>query len=72
MTEKGYVGKFYNENRDENGLQLKSKRQASKFINRFGSHYKISKGIPMEYSKRTMKEVPQTMKSDKNIKRGKK
>jgi len=68
MSEANVVEKFYSSSKDK----FKTKRQASKYLMGFGSVYKTEKEIPLEYSKRTMLEVANRAKSDKNIKSKKK
>jgi hypothetical protein len=68
-TEKGFVKKFFDENKDK----FTKRRQASKYLMHFGSVYKTEQNIPMEYSTRTMVEiVPCPVRSTKNIKNKKK
>jgi len=55
------VSKFYIENKDK----FTSKRQASKYLNQYGNVWKTEQMIPLSYSKRTMVENPQPIKSDK-------
>lgn len=68
MSEKNAVANFYNSAKD----RFQTKRQASKYLNQYGSVYKTEKQIPLEYSKRLMLEVTQSTKSPKNIKSKKK
>lgn len=62
-TDSGKVTKFFQESQD----RFTKKRQASKYLNGFGSVYKTQHNIPMEYSTRTFLEVKPTPKSAKNL-----
>lgn len=64
MSGKNVVGNFFK----ESGDKFKTKRQASKYLNQYGTVYKTDKNVPLEYSKRTMLETTKTIKSEKNIK----
>jgi hypothetical protein len=51
MTNKNRVVEFYSSNKDK----FKTKRQASKYLNKYGSVYKAEQGIPLEAPKRRIK-----------------
>jgi hypothetical protein len=47
-----------------------TKRQASKYLNQYGSVYKTEQNIPMSFSQRTFKDIPATPKSpNKKVKK---
>jgi hypothetical protein len=63
------VNDFYNSNKEK----FKTKRQASKYLNGFGSIYKEEQKVPLSYSKRTFVEnVMSKISINKKINKGKK
>lgn len=66
--EKNRVITFYNENKDK----FTTRRQASKYLNEYGSVYKTEKNIPLSYSQRTLVEVSGSPKSSKKVRKIKK
>lgn len=47
-----------------------TKRQASKYLNQYGSVYKAEQNIPMSFSQRMFVEIPATPKSpNKKVKK---
>ena len=68
MSDQNVVSKFFQENQ----AKFTKKRQASKYLQGFGSIWKKEHNIPMEYSTRTMLEQTPMQKSPKNIKLKKK
>lgn len=66
MREKNTVVTFFKSS-DKN---FSTKRQASKYLNQYGSVYKTEQGVPMSFSKRTFVENPSTPKSpNKTVKK---
>lgn len=61
MSAKDAVINFYNSSKDK----FQTKRQASKYLNGYGTVYKTEHNIPMEYSTRLFQESVPTPKSMK-------